>query len=109
MDLSLKYRPKSFTEVSSQFYIVQSIQNAIKYDEIAPLYLFSGAHGTGKTTIARLIAMAICCQNMIDADPCGECENCKTILSGVYFADVNEICFADMLLKFSFNNPTVEL
>lgn len=99
MDLSLKYRPKSFTEVSSQFYIVQSIQNAIRYDEIAPLYLFSGAHGTGKTTVARLIAMTICCQNMNDAEPCGECEYCKTIISGNYFADVNEINAAQFTRK----------
>ena len=99
MDLSLKYRPKSFLEVSNQFYIVQSIQNAIKHDEIAPLYLFSGAHGIGKTTIARLIAMAVCCQNRIDSDPCGQCDNCKTIIKGNSFSDVNEINAAQFTRK----------
>jgi len=99
MDLSLKYRPKNFSEISSQFYIVQSIKNAIKYDEVAPLYLFSGAHGTGKTSVARLISMSLCCQDMNDGEPCGECDHCKTILAGNYFADVNEINTAQFTKK----------
>ena len=100
MDLSLKYRPKSFEEVIHQKHIVQSIKNAIKYEEIAPLYLFSGPQGTGKTSIARLIAMAACCQNLIEGDACGgECDHCKAILLGNYFADVNEINTAQYTKK----------
>lgn len=99
MDLSLKYRPKKFSEVNGQHYIVQSIQNAIKYQEVAPLYLFSGAHGTGKTTIARLIAMAVCCPEINDGEPCGKCKNCKAILNGNNFADVYEINAAQFTKK----------
>ncbi len=99
MDLSLKYRPKFFSEVSGQFYIVQSIQNAIKYNDVAPLYLFSGVQGVGKTTIARLIAMSLCCQNFNNDEPCGQCDNCKSIISGNYFADVHEINAAQFTRK----------
>lgn len=99
MDLSLKYRPKTFSEVIGQQYIVQSIQNAIKYNESAPLYLFGGAHGTGKTTLARLIAMALCCQDLTDYNPCGKCDSCKTIINGGYFADISEINAAQFTKK----------
>jgi len=99
MDLSLKYRPKNFSEVNGQYYIVQSMKNVIQYDEVAPLYLFSGAHGTGKTSVARLISMAICCQNLVDSEPCGECDHCKAIINGNSFADVNEINAAQFTRK----------
>jgi DNA polymerase-3 subunit gamma/tau len=99
MDLSLKYRPKSFKEVISQQFIIKSIMNALKHDEIAPLYLFSGARGTGKTTIARLIAMSLCCEQVNDVDPCGVCSHCQSILQGNYFADVHEINAAQYTRK----------
>lgn len=99
MDLSLKYRPKNFEEVVGQEYIVRSIKNAIKYNDIAPLYLFSGPKGTGKTSIARLIAMSLSCNNINDGNSCGTCKNCKSILEGKYFVDVNEINTAQYTKK----------
>lgn len=99
MDLSLKYRPKNFEEVIGQKYIVKSIKNAVKYNDISPLYLFSGPKGTGKTSIARLIAMSLSCNNVIDGNPCGSCDSCKSILEGKYFVDVNEINTAQYTKK----------
>ena len=99
MDLSLKYRPKSFEDVIGQKYIVKAIKNAVKYNDISPLYLFSGPKGTGKTSIARLIAMSLSCNNIIEGNPCGSCDSCKSILEGKYFVDVNEINTAQYTKK----------
>ena len=99
MDFSLKYRPKNFDDVVGQEYIVKSIKNSIKYNDISPLYLFSGPKGTGKTSIARLIAMSLSCNNINDGNPCGACDSCKSILEGKYFVDVNEINTAQYTKK----------
>ena len=78
------YRPKNFTEVAGQKTIVQTLQNAIKYDKIAHAYLFSGPRGTGKTSIAKIMAKAVNCLNPVEGNPCGVCEICQTI-------DANEV------------------
>ena len=84
-----KYRSRNFAEVVGQEYIVQSIKNAVKEDKIGHAYLFCGPRGTGKTTMARILARAINCENKDDA-PCGKCENCRLALEGNH-PDIVEI------------------
>ena len=73
------YRPKSFDEVVGQDYIVKTLVNAIKIKKIAHAYLFAGPRGTGKTSIAKLFAKAINCENF-NGEACDECDNCKAYL-----------------------------
>lgn len=86
-----KYRPKTFAEISGQKHIVQTLTNAIKSDHVAHAYLFCGPRGTGKTTMARLLAKAVNCKKLlvvsgqlsVDAvEPCNECASCESINNG---------------------------
>lgn len=77
-----KYRPSNFDEIIGQEHIVKTIQNAIARDNIAHAYLFVGSRGTGKTTIARIVAKAINCLKPHDGAPCDECQNCIDISEG---------------------------
>ncbi|MGI6378107.1 DNA polymerase III subunit gamma/tau [bacterium] len=83
------YRPQVFDEVVGQKYIIQTIKNAIKNERIAHAYLLTGPRGTGKTTIAKLIAKGINCTGRGEK-PCGNCENCQAIAEGIH-PDVIEI------------------
>ena len=74
-----KYRPKTFEEVIGQKSVVQTIQNAIKTGRIAQAYLFSGMRGTGKTTVARILAKALNCVQGPTPQPCNQCEFCVSI------------------------------
>lgn len=77
-----KFRPDSFEEVKGQDHIVTTLRNQIKAGRIGHAYLFTGTRGTGKTTIAKIMARAVNCENPIDGSPCGECPTCKAISSG---------------------------
>ncbi|PJE64889.1 MAG: hypothetical protein COU90_00005 [Candidatus Ryanbacteria bacterium CG10_big_fil_rev_8_21_14_0_10_43_42] len=77
-----KYRPKSFTEVVGQNHITSILQNAIRLDRVAHAYLFSGPRGTGKTTIARLLAKTANCEKPKDGAPCNACAACKEFMEG---------------------------
>jgi DNA polymerase III subunit gamma/tau len=77
-----KYRPLTFSDVIGQGHIVQTLSNAIKHGRIGHAYLFTGPRGTGKTTMARIFARAVNCQNPKDAEPCLKCEVCKSITEG---------------------------
>ena len=71
-----KYRPIDFDSVYGQEEVVTVIHNAIVNNKISHAYLFSGPRGTGKTTIAKIIARLVNCQHLIDSKPCGKCYNC---------------------------------
>lgn len=81
--LARKYRPQSFDEVLGQAAIVTTLKNAIKMGRLAHAYLFCGSRGTGKTTLARVFAKALNCQNPSpDREPCNQCSSCKEIAVG---------------------------
>lgn len=77
-----KYRPRTFAEVVGQGSITRTLLNASKNRELAHAYLFTGSRGVGKTTIARVLAKAVNCQNLNNGDPCGKCEVCTAIANG---------------------------
>ena len=79
-----KYRPQTFAEIINQEHIVQTLTNAVSSGMISHAYLFSGQRGTGKTTIARLLAKAVNCENRKEgtAEPCNKCSSCLEIMEG---------------------------
>ncbi|MBI4208536.1 MAG: DNA polymerase III subunit gamma/tau [Deltaproteobacteria bacterium] len=80
--LARKWRPKSFEEVVGQRPIIQTLTHAIEQGRVAHALLFTGPRGVGKTTVARLVAKGLNCQQGSTAHPCGQCANCKEIVQG---------------------------
>ena len=79
-----KYRPQTFAEVIGQEHVVQTLTNAISSGMISHAYLFAGPRGTGKTTLARLLAKAVNCENRKSGEyePCNKCSSCLEIMQG---------------------------
>jgi len=74
-----KYRPKTFKEVVGQEHVIRTLTNAISMNKVAHAYLFTGPRGTGKTTVARLLAKAVNCQDRQNHEPCNKCPACQEI------------------------------
>ena len=85
-----KYRPQTFEEVVQQSHVTRTLANAIAANRVAHAILFSGPRGTGKTTVARILAKAMNCAQGPTAEPCNKCQSCLEITSG-NAADVFEI------------------
>ena len=83
------YRPSTFEEVAGQEHIVKTLKNALATRKLAHAYLFAGPRGTGKTTMAKLLAKALNCDEGI-GNQCNECKNCKAIIDGTH-PDVIEL------------------
>lgn len=77
-----KFRPSRFEDVKGQEHIVTTLQNQIKADRIGHAYLFCGTRGTGKTSVAKIFARAVNCENPVEGSPCGECASCKALAAG---------------------------
>jgi DNA polymerase-3 subunit gamma/tau len=82
--LARKYRPQRFSDVIGQDHVTRTLKNAIEQQRIAHGYIFSGHRGIGKTTIARILAMALNCRSSEtpSAEPCGECDSCREVRAG---------------------------
>ncbi|MCL5774735.1 MAG: DNA polymerase III subunit gamma/tau [Patescibacteria group bacterium] len=85
-----KYRPQTFADVLNQKYIIRTLKNQVTRGEVAHAYLFTGSRGVGKTSVARIFAKAVNCQNPKDGEPCGECPVCLQVMQG-NFLDLVEI------------------
>lgn len=77
-----KWRPQVFADVKGQDRIVKTLQNQIGSGRIGHAYLFCGTRGTGKTTVAKILARAVNCEHPVDGSPCGECPSCRQIAAG---------------------------
>ncbi|VAX36269.1 DNA polymerase III subunits gamma and tau, partial [hydrothermal vent metagenome] len=80
--LARRYRPQTFEEVVGQSHVAQALQNAIRKGRVAHAYLFTGARGVGKTSMARILAKALNCASAVDGIPCHECDICLGIAAG---------------------------
>ncbi|MBA3670915.1 MAG: DNA polymerase III subunit gamma/tau, partial [Gemmatimonadaceae bacterium] len=89
--LARKYRPKTFADVAVQGHVAATLKGAIARNRVAHGYLLCGPRGVGKTTLARVLAMALNCENRVDGEPCGSCASCSRIWSGASSLDVVEI------------------
>jgi len=88
--LARKWRPANFTEVVGQEHVVKSLTNALAHNRLHHAYLFTGTRGVGKTTLARILAKAINCENLQNFNPCGVCPICVAVDEG-RFLDLIEV------------------
>ncbi len=82
MALYRKFRPDTFADVKGQDHIVTTLKNQIRANRIGHAYLFTGTRGTGKTTVAKIFARTVNCENPTEDGPCGECAICRAIAAG---------------------------
>ncbi|MCU4674978.1 DNA polymerase III subunit gamma/tau [Catenovulum sp. 2E275] len=88
--LARKWRPQMFAQLMGQEHVVTALSNALSNDRLHHAYLFTGTRGVGKTTIARIFAKSLNCENGVTAEPCGQCQHCVAIEEG-RFVDLVEV------------------
>ena len=80
--LARKYRPSNFVELEGQEHVLKALVNSLESNRLHHAYLFSGTRGVGKTTIARILAKCLNCDNGVTSKPCGQCASCSEIAEG---------------------------
>ena len=88
--LARKWRPSNFTEVAGQAHVLKSLINALDKQRLHHAYLFTGTRGVGKTTLARILAKCLNCEEGVSSKPCEKCDSCKEISEG-RFIDLHEV------------------
>jgi DNA polymerase III subunit gamma/tau len=88
--LARKWRPKTFEDMVGQSHVLQALTNALDNDRLHHAYLFTGTRGVGKTTLARILAKCLNCEQGVNSSPCGECSACVSIDEG-RFVDLIEV------------------
>ncbi len=97
--LARKWRPKRFNDIVGQPHVVKALTHALNQNKVHHAYLFTGTHGIGKTTLARIFAKCLNCETGITATPCEQCTHCQEIDSG-HFPDLYEIESVDGKKKY---------
>ncbi|NQY26920.1 MAG: DNA polymerase III subunit gamma/tau [Piscirickettsiaceae bacterium] len=88
--LARKWRPKTFSEVVGQQHVLKALINGLDQDRLHHAFLFSGTRGVGKTTLARIFAKSLNCEQGVSSKPCGECQSCQEVDAG-RFVDLIEV------------------
>jgi len=88
--LARKWRPNTFAEMAGQEHVLKALINGLDHDRLHQAYLFTGTRGVGKTTIARILAKCLNCEQGVSSTPCGQCASCKEIADG-RFMDLIEV------------------
>src|SRR6056297_1098774 len=80
--LARKWRPRTFSEMVGQEHVLRALANALDRDQLHHAYLFTGTRGVGKTTVARILAKCLNCEQGVSSRPCGTCSACREIAEG---------------------------
>lgn len=88
--LARKWRPQFFKDLVGQEHVMRALINALDHQRLHHAYLFTGTRGVGKTTIARILAKCLNCEQGISSEPCGTCQSCEEITQG-RFVDLIEV------------------
>jgi len=88
--LARKWRPKTFNEVVGQQHVLRALINGLDQDRLHQAFLFAGTRGVGKTTLARILAKSLNCEQGVSSTPCGECQSCQEVDAG-RFVDLIEV------------------